>query len=189
MESIDPRKLLVKITSALDELKIDYFITGGMAVAVWGRPRSTADIDAVIKIVEPKITALVRSLRKISKSGYIDEETAKKAVRNGEEFNFIDPETGMKVDFWPMKDGENRGEFERRVPQKILGRKVFFISPEDLILSKLVWYQKSGSERRLEDAESVLKVQKNLDLKYLKRIASAQGFLEPLAYLLKKRVK
>ena len=189
MGSIDPRKLLVKIVSILDELKIDYFITGGMAVAVWGRPRSTADIDAVIKIVEPQITALINSLKKISKTAYIDEEIVRKAVRNGKEFNFIDPETGMKVDFWPVKSGESRIEFGRRVPQKILGRKAFFISPEDLILNKLLWYQKGGSDRHLEDAEFILKIQRKLDLKYLKKMTSAQGILELLIRLLKKRTK
>lgn len=180
---------MVKIAVVLNKLGIDYFITGGMAVAVWGRPRSTADIDAVIKMVEPKITALINSLRKISKTGYIDEEAARKAVRNGKEFNFIDPETGMKIDFWPVKSSGIGIEFRRRVPQKILGQKVFFISPEDLILNKLLWHQKGGSNRHLEDAESILKVQKKIDLKYLKKMASAQDILDPLAHLLKERTK
>ena len=41
IETIDPGKLLVKIARILDELGIEYFVTGGFAVSVWGRPRAT----------------------------------------------------------------------------------------------------------------------------------------------------
>jgi len=46
----DPQDLLIKIVNVLDDLKIPYLITGGIAVLVWGRPRFTADIDVVIEI-------------------------------------------------------------------------------------------------------------------------------------------
>ena len=68
MESINPEELLLKITPILDKLKVDYFITGGFAVSVWGRPRATFDIDIMVKVVEPKITPLAKLLKKISKS-------------------------------------------------------------------------------------------------------------------------
>jgi len=43
METISPEKLLIKITKILESLNIKYFITGGFAVSVWGRPRATFD--------------------------------------------------------------------------------------------------------------------------------------------------
>ena len=46
----DPKHLLVSIARILDDLKIPYLITGGIAVLVWGRPRFTADIDVVIEV-------------------------------------------------------------------------------------------------------------------------------------------
>ena len=132
------------------------------------------DIDIVIKLVEPKIKQLASALRKISKYGYIDEEAAKEALKRKGEFNFIDPETGFKVDFWITKDDENsKIEFKRKIIKKIDGEKVNFISPEDLILSKLAWYEKSASDRHLEDIESVFKVRKKkLDINYLKKQAA-----------------
>ena len=49
-----------------------------------------------------------------------------------------------------------------------MGEKVNFISPEDLILSKLRWYRISPSSRHIEDVESVLKISGDiLDKKYL----------------------
>ena len=49
--------------------------------------------------------------------------------------------------------------------------EVFFLSPEDLILSKLVWSKKSGySEKQFHDVKGVVRVQKdNLDYPYLEK--------------------
>lgn len=168
---METEKLLIKITQVLENLKIDYFVTGGLAVSVWGRPRSTLDIDVVIKLVEPKVDSLAKALRKISQAGYIDEEAVKEAIRLKGEFNFIDPESGLKVDFWVSKSDQlSLLELQRKKSKKINSQKVYFVSPEDLILNKLQWYQKTESTRQLEDIESVLKTSgKKLDMKYLKQ--------------------
>jgi Na+/glutamate symporter len=39
-----PEKLLLKIAKILEDLKIPYAVTGGFAVAVWGKPRFTAEL-------------------------------------------------------------------------------------------------------------------------------------------------
>lgn len=180
MEIINPEKLLLKVVPILDELKIDYYITGGFAVSGWGRIRSTLDIDIVIKLLEPKIKPLATALRKISKFGYIDEEATKEALKRKGEFNFIDPETGFKVDFWISKEDERtKMEFKRRLIKKINGQKVYFISPEDLILEKLIWYEKSGeSSRHIEDVESIFKISgRKLDKNYLKKQTAKLGIM------------
>ena len=158
MEIIDPRNLLIKVVLVLDNLGIDYFVTGGFATTIWGRIRTTNDIDMVIQLVEPQVKPLAEALRKISSYGYVDEETAAEAVRNNREFNFIDPDTGYKVDFFVAKKEKLASEFKRKKSEIVLGEKVYFISPEDLILSKLKWYKISSSSRHLEDIESILKI-------------------------------
>ncbi len=179
MEIIDPEKLLLKITPILKDLKISYFITGGLAVSIWGRPRATFDIDIIIKLIEPEVPALVKALRKISKAGYIDEDVAKQAIVQKGEFNFLDPKSGLKIDFWIAKDDlRSKIAYSRRKVKKIHGQQIYFVSPEDLILSKLIWYKESQSSRHLEDIESVLKIsKKKLDLKYLKNWAKRLGVL------------
>jgi len=186
METIDPRNLLLKVVSILDNLGIDYFVTGGFAITVWGRIRTTNDIDMVIQLVEPQVRSLAEALRKISSYGYVDEETAAEAVRNNGEFNFIDPDTGYKVDFFVTKKGISALEFKRRKDKTILGQRVYFISPEDLILSKLRWYRISPSSRHIEDIESILKISnKIIDKKYLKKMAVKTDIAEELNGLLK----
>lgn len=186
MEIINPEKLLLKITPILDELNIDYFVTGGFAVSVWGRPRATFDIDIVIKLIEPQIDPLARALRKISEAGYVSEDAAKEAIRRKGEFNFIDSETGLKVDFWITKDDpKSMIEFKRRIAKKIDGREVYFLSPEDLILNKLDWYKQTESTRHMEDVESILKISK-VDVEYIKKWAEKQSTLEIFENLLNK---
>ena len=179
MESIDPRRLLAGIAKILNHLNIPYFVTGGMAVLIWGRPRFTADIDIVIQLKYENAVELKNALLAFRKMGYIDEEAVKEAIRNKGEFNFIDIESGVKIDFWILKELDRlvAEQLKRRVAKKIFNEKVFFISPEDLILSKLIWYEKSGeSSRHIEDAESVFKISgKNLDTGYLKKQAAKSG--------------
>ncbi|OGF62085.1 hypothetical protein A2926_03320 [Candidatus Giovannonibacteria bacterium RIFCSPLOWO2_01_FULL_44_40] len=67
--------------------------------------------------------------------------------------------------------------------------KIYFLSPEDLILSKLLWSKESGSELQLRDAESILKFQKKLDLKYLRKWAATHSTISSLEALLKKQLK
>ena len=173
MEIIDPKKFLVQITSILDDVGVDYFITGGFAVAIWGRPRSTSDIDVVVQINQSQIRRLIKALKELSKLGYIEEETVREAVRNKGEFNFIDPETGLKIDFWVAKDDSRTAiQFKRKKSEIINGKKVYFISPEDLVLNKLLWHKQSDSILQLDDIKSILKISgKKLDMKYLRKLA------------------
>lgn len=169
MQNIDPRELLVSVAGILDDLKIPYLVTGGMAVFVWGRPRFTADIDIVVELNIKDVSVLTAVLAQLGKANYIDKHMIEEAVRNGGEFNFIHGETGVKVDFWVAKNDmfENM-RMKRKIARQILGRKVCFISPEDLIISKLQWSKISASSRHTEDIESILKISGGkLDKKYL----------------------
>tara|TARA_Y100000031_G_scaffold69444_1_gene77165 strand:- start:477 stop:1013 length:537 start_codon:yes stop_codon:yes gene_type:complete len=178
---------LVNIARILKRLKIPYMVTGGMAVFVWGRPRFTADIDIVIEFKLEQIDILNKSLIAFSKEGYVDEYAMREAILDCGEFNFIDGQTGIKVDFWVLKKGSfDSIRLKRKIAKKILGKTVYFTSPEDLILSKLEWYKLSESTRHLEDIESVLKISgKKLDMRYLKQWAIKLGVKRVLDKLLK----
>lgn len=176
---MDPQHLLVKIVKVLNQLKIPYLVTGGIAVYVWGRPRFTADIDIVIELKKEKVKQLVQTL---IKDGYIDEDAVMEAIKYKSEFNFIDQEVGIKVDFWVLKNNDyDKSRLERRIAKKILNQKVFFISPEDLILKKLLWHQESQSTRQLEDIHSIMEILKGkLDFTYLRKWAKKLDTVELL---------
>ncbi len=183
------RNLFLIFLAPLNRLKIPYMVTGGMAVFVWGRPRFTADIDIVIEIEPPKIEDLEKALLSLEKSGYLDKDLMLRALHTNGEFNFIDWTTGTKVDFWIYKkqDPFDISRFKRRRAKKILGEMVYFTSPEDLILIKLLWFGQSESTRQLEDIESVLKISGDkLDMNYLNKWAKKQGVFKILSRLKNK---
>ena len=105
-------------------------------------------------------------------------------MKNKREFNFIHPQTGLKVDFWAKRYPFER--FEKGVMKKINGQKVIFISPEDLVLSKLIWYKEGQGAKQLEDIKSILKIAKP-DLNYIKDWAERQSTAEILEKILKNK--
>src|SRR3989344_1893760 len=160
------QQLLKKIAVILERLKIPYAVTGGFAVSIWGKPRSTIDVDVLVQLFENKTGKLHSELVKIS------------------EFNFIHGDSGIKFDFFVAgKNNIHELELKRMVPVEIDGQKVYFLSAEDLILSKIRWYKDSHSDKQMEDIESVIARQKELDFDYLRKQSRVQGtyeFLEPL---------
>ena len=186
MQSQDPQNLLVQIAKILSDLNIPYIITGGIAVLVWGRPRFTADIDIVIQLDRKNVLKLETALRNVSSSGYVDQAMIQDALQHQGEFNFIDGNTGIKVDFWILTDSLfDRTRLKRRRVKKILGKDIYFTSAEDLILIKLKWHEESKSMRQLEDIESIFKITKDVDRKYLERMAKKLN----LSAILQKVVK
>jgi len=173
MEEIDPRHLLISVARILEQLDIPYAITGGMAVFVWARPRFTADIDIVVLLKQEHVALLAEALKALSEASYIDTAMMRQALERRGEFNFIDGATGVKVDFFVVGGTLfDRSQLNRRVPQDILGHRVYFVSPEDLVLSKLLWFQLGESAKQYEDIQSILRMQSKLDWKYLEKWAT-----------------
>jgi len=182
---------LKKIAKLLQNLQIPYLVTGGVAVVVWGRPRYTADIDLIIELKKEKVKKFMIAL---AKEGYVDEDAVNEALKHKGEFNFIDNGTGMKVDFWILQDSDfDRSRLKRKVARQIFGQKVFFSSPEDLILKKLLWFNESKSSRQLEDIHSVMAIRKDqLDYNYLRKWAKKQktsGLLEEMISISKTKLQ
>jgi len=179
-------ELLVTIASILAKLEIPYAVTGGIAISVWGHPRFTADIDIAVELLSEKLDQLAKELLTIDKDVYVDETMMRRALARKGEFNFIHPASGLKVDFWILKnDLFSKTEMKRRVDKKISGTTVSFISPEDLILRKLLWYKVTESTRQLEDIKTVFERQKKLDMKYIKKWAKMHSTDTILEKLLK----
>lgn len=180
------QQLLKKIAEILKQLDIQYAVTGGYAISIWGRPRATFDVDVLVQLFEAKIDRLHSELLKISELSYLDKQAMREEVGKGGEFNFIHGDSGIKFDFFAVgKDKISQLELKRRIAIDVAGQDVYFLSPEDLILSKLRWYKEAGSDKQMEDIKSVIGRQKELDWDYLQTQARAQKTYEFLKPLLK----
>lgn len=168
---MDLKDIVKKLAQIFEEQKISYLITGGVAVTIWGAPRYTADVDLVVEIAErDKIQQLAEALKRAFPKAYIDTCQALDAWERKSEFNVIESVSGVKIDFWLAKGEFDKARIKRAWAKNIKGKMVKFISPEDLIISKLIWSKKAGgSWRQIDDVKSVLAVQgKELDFDYLK---------------------
>jgi hypothetical protein len=152
-------------------------VSGGIAVSYWGFPRTTHDIDIVIEANEKDKDKIITLFKK---DFYISDEAVQEAIKERFTFNIIDNKSGIKIDFWLVKrDAFGKLEFKRKLKKKIFGENIFIISPEDLILCKLIGYKETQSHRRLDDAKSILATSK-VDLKYIKNWAKRQGTIDIL---------
>lgn len=177
----NPKQLLIKVVRLLDELGITYVLTGGLAVTIWGAPRYTADADLIVQLRHEDITRLCRGLEKLSRFGYLDEEMVRDAVKMNSEFNYIDTESGFKIDIWIPKDSQFvRSCFERRIAVTIGAYPVLLVSPEDLIVAKLDWWHR-GSAKSQYDVRTVMECQRDrLNWNYIESWAEFLGLKDEL---------
>jgi hypothetical protein len=166
------QELLKRVVQTLDQIGIDYMITGSMASSLQGEPRSTHDIDVVLAIQEIDVDNLVDAFR--PPDFFLDSEAIKEAISHHSMFNLIHVHEGDKVDFWILTNEPfDRSRFTRKYVEAVMGLNLKVSSPEDTILMKLRWaMQSGGSEKQFTDALRVFEVQHDkLDLEYLNRWA------------------
>ncbi len=163
----EQREFLFQVLEGLERTGITYAVTGSWASTTYGAPRTTHDLDLVVAINVEQAAELAVAF---PPTFYADPEWIKTAAAEQVSFNVIDPATGLKVDFWPAKqDTYSRAQFERRRPQNLFGREVWMLAPEDVVLSKLLWYQAAESDTQLRDCVGIWKAQnETLDQKYLR---------------------
>ncbi|MDP6625256.1 MAG: hypothetical protein QGG87_02230, partial [Nitrospinota bacterium] len=130
------QELLKKVINVLDEIKIQYMLTGSFASSLQGYPRSTHDIDIVVDVYKSAIKKLVDAFP--PPDFYLDEKSIIKAINNRRMFNLIHVTEGDKVDFWVLTDDAfDESRFSRRIIEEVMGLKLQVSSPEDTILAKL----------------------------------------------------
>ena len=93
-----------------------------------------------------------------------------RAVRERSQFNIIHPFSGLKIDvIIPKKNDFDRLRFERRrTVHTAEGLEISYSSPEDIVISKLEFYQMGRSEKHLRDIAGIIKISGDqLDFDYL----------------------
>lgn len=56
------KQFIKDLAAKLQAAGIDYCITGGYAVSVWGSPRSTLDIDLITGLKPSQISFLIKTI-------------------------------------------------------------------------------------------------------------------------------
>ncbi|HEY5615114.1 MAG TPA: DUF6036 family nucleotidyltransferase [Bacteroidota bacterium] len=147
-------EILLLTVDRLDALKIPYYITGSVAVSVYGKPRFTHDVDVVITLLPVSLSSLVEAFQK---DFYVSMEGLQDALNRHSMANLIHHASGMKIDLWMYNEHSDfaQSQFKRRALTRVFGRDIYFISPEDLILQKLLWHQETQSDRDWSDVAGI----------------------------------
>ena len=176
----DQLQVLQTVAIRLERTGISFMLTGSVAMDFYAVPRMTRDIDLVIEIDPSKADGLMEAFRD---DFYFEPEAIKEAIGRKGMFNLIHRQAIVKVDFIVRKDDEYRKvEFGRRRRVDLSdGIPVWIVSPEDLLLSKLIWMRDSGSDLQSGDAANIIRAVPELDAPYLEKWARILGLTDPLA--------
>ena len=136
-----------------DSNKIPYMLSGSVAMSTYTVPRFTRDFDFVVHL---KLQDVANFKEQFNDGYYCNEESVREAVNQKGIFNIIDHKSGYKADFVILKnDPYRQKEFSRRRPIDFLDMKLYVVSPEDLLLSKLIWIQDLQSGVQMEDIKAL----------------------------------
>jgi hypothetical protein len=169
---------LAAVVHSLGGTRVRYMIIGAWAVAVWGRPRATMDLDLMVMVDESGLDHLERDLIHQGFSAddaWLEWNPVLKSSQRRMQFR------GVTVDLMRPRDIQDDQALKRRKRKMLAERFSWFIAPEDLILQKL----KVGRPRDIEDALSVVaRSRKLLDFKYLDRWAKRLDLRAEVDFLL-----
>jgi hypothetical protein len=159
----------------LESLEIPYMVVGGFAAIFYGEPRLTIDVDIIVDMRLSHIRPFVAAFPILDY--YVSEGAIRDALQRRYPFNVIQPTTGAKIDLVPLpRDPFSRAAFERRqrIEYDVSGRSAAFITPEDVVVAKLIAFRETGSDKHLRDARGVLVTQwDRLDMEVVRRRARA----------------
>lgn len=176
-----PSDLLRALAAALNAQGIRWYLFGAQAVTIWGRPRLTTDVDVTVRLQSGSTADLVAAL---GAAGFrLSESFSNDFVRVTRVLPLIHQSTGMPLDVVLAGPGLEEQFLDRAVAVAIDDIVVPVISPEDLVVTKVL----AGRPKDVEDVRGVLLVRaESLDLAYIRRTlamvedAMGQSDLTPL---------
>ena len=170
--------LLQRVVLCFQRERVPYVLIGAWALAVWGRPRATNDLDFLVLVNEGDVDRLSRRL---TQAGLELDETWQEwnPMLRGSQLRF--QSQSVTVDVLLPRDPHDQQIFQQRRKKRMDGRYYWVVCPEDFILQKL----KVGRPRDFEDAVSVVdRLRNKLDGEYLEHWAGQLGVMEELGYIL-----
>lgn len=168
--------ILQEVTSRLDAESIPYMLAGSFAMLYYALPRMTRDIDLVVQL-DQKDAERIYEL--FCKDYYVSLDAIKEAIHTLRVFNIIHEAAVIKIDFFVIpREGFFDSEFSRRTKVNLLGKAISLISPEDLVISKLMWARDAGSAQQMADVANLLMSLQNLDRSYIEAWVAQLGLEE-----------
>jgi hypothetical protein len=148
--STAPADLIAALAGALADAGARWYLFGAQAALIWGRPRLTADVDVTVRLDPEDPDALVRTLERHGFRLRVD--PADDFVRRTRVLPFVFTPNGLPVDVVLAGPGIEELFLSRAVPVRVGSVTVPVISPEDLIVTKIL----AGRPKDVEDVRGIL---------------------------------
>jgi hypothetical protein len=141
-------EILQDAVRRLEDARVDYMVTGSIALSYYAQPRMTRDVDLVVECGgrdAREIAALFRP------DYYVSDEDVTRALRDAAMFNILHLEAVVKLDFIVRKQTPFRAhEFARRQRVTLPGFQVWMVGEEDLIPDRWRSYSVNDTSREFE---------------------------------------
>lgn len=173
-------QVLFKISDLLENLGARYLVFGAVAVGIWGRIRTTLDVDFLVQTDEEglgRVETRAESAGLVLDRRWLDWNPLRRRVQLR---LILEP---FRVDVVRAVDAHDEASMGRRRQVSWRGRSVWVVSPEDLILQKI----KAQRDYDFSDAVSIVEEQRGtLDEEYLDLWARRLGVERELAYVMRE---
>lgn len=176
--SNDLEAAVAPVAAVFEALGAPYYLAGSVISSLYGIARATADVDVVAELrlehAAPIAAALIDTY-------YVDEDMIRDAITRRSMFNVIHLATMLKVDVYVAGQPFDRSALDRRRRDSLTTESsapaLAVATPEDVVLHKLRWFRDGGgmSDRQWGDVLGVLRVQRALDLAFMRSWASQLG--------------
>lgn len=169
---------------ALREAGVDHVFVGSLAVAAFGVPRTTADLDVVVAYREEDAPALAEAFHR---QGFqVSPEDLRDALAERSHCTVYDTRSAFRVDLAPVQGHADEDAIRQSVRVQWRGAALPVAAPEHTIVMKLVY----GSEQDLEDALGIyVRQSSRLDGNRMREFARDQGVLQALRDLERRAVE
>jgi hypothetical protein len=166
----DSIQLSAQLHPIFESLNIPYYVTGGVAAIAYGESRTTQDLDVVISVQSGDVQRLAVALERL---GFyvpsVDDAIATGMLQVTEIATISRADLiVINLDAAELNEYEQI-KFDRRQSYSLQDDlQIYLASPEDVVISKLLWGRSSQSQKQWRDVLGVLKTQQELlDFEYI----------------------
>lgn len=162
----------LQVVDALEACGVPYLLSGSFASNVYGIPRSTRDADFVIQ----SSRGLDKDFeKKLGNDFKLDPRLSFETITGTYKQLVRRANTSFRIEIFLLsKDLHDQARFARRRQEDFFGRKVWLLSAEDSIISKLRWSRPKDED----DIRNIISTQgSKLDWPYVEKWCKQHGTL------------
>lgn len=167
-------KIAGELIDALNQMEVAWMLVGSFSSNYYGLPRSTQDVDFVIRLGERSIRELIQLL---GEQYRLDPQMSFETVTATKRYQVSHSDSEFMVELFLLSDDPyDQQRFSRRISASFKGRQVYFPTVEDVVVTKIQWAHIAGRRKDEDDVTNVLIVQSGkIDWPYVESWCDRHG--------------